>query len=487
MGYNILIADDIPLNRKIIKVALKNIGDVVFFEAENGLEALEEVYARDPDLIFLDLMMPGKNGFDVLAELKSDQRYSAIPVIIYSAMDHIGSIQEALAMGAYDYFTKPLTPDQTKYVLPNKAKNAIQSYEQKRHLVKLNAQLEEELRTIEYLSFHDQVTGLHNRRFFEEQLKHLDASAELPVALIIGDINGLKLTNDIFGHSEGDKLLIKIAEILRRSCRESDIIARWGGDEFALILLDSDDNLAADICNRVEAACSHASVDSIRPSISLGWAVKKSPYQDMQTVLKEAEDRMYRHKLLESKSVRSSILFSLSKTLFEKSSETEEHAQRISVLSSQIGQEMGLSGNEMDELHVFSILHDIGKIAISDDILAKPDILTPKEREIMQKHSEIGYRIAQSSQELVYISEYILSHHERWDGNGYPLGLKAKEIPKLSRILAVADAYDVMTHERPYRKPVRHQDAMEEIFQCTGTQFDPTVTAAFTRIMGNAR
>lgn len=487
MGYNILIADDIPLNRKIIKAALKNIGEVVFFEAENGLEALQTVFTRDLDLIFLDLMMPEKNGFDVLADLKSNQKYASIPVIIYSALDYIGNIQEALALGAYDYFTKPLTPDQAKYILPHKAKNAIQSYEQKKNLAKLNARLEEEIRTIEYLSFHDQVTGLHNRRFFEEQLNRFETGVELPITLIIGDINGLKLTNDIFGHSEGDKLLMKIADILRLSCRECDVIARWGGDEFALILTGADDNLATDMCNRVKAACSLASVDSIRPSISLGWSVKKSPYQDMQTVLKEAEDRMYRHKLLESKSIRSSILFSLNKTLFEKSSETEEHAQRLSVLSSQIGQEMGLSGNEMDELHVFSILHDIGKIAISDDILAKPGTLTSDEREIMKKHCEIGYRIAQSSQELAYISEYILSHHERWDGNGYPLGLKAKEIPKLSRILAVADAYDVMTHERPYRKPVRHQDAMEEIFQCTGTQFDPAVTAAFTRIMGDDR
>ncbi len=483
MKRSILVVDDIALNRRIIKAALKSMEDVVFYDAENGMEALEAVSTQELDLIILDLMMPVKNGFDVLAELKSNTKHATIPIIIYSALDNLDNIQKALVMGAHDYFTKPLTAEMAHYVLPNKVKNAIQSYEREKQLVQLNAQLEEEVRFVRYLSFHDQTTGLYNRRFLEEELARLESIKAYPVAIIIGDINGLKLTNDVFGHADGDKLLVRIADILRGSCRERDIIARWGGDEFAVLLTDTDEGKATEICGRVRHACEQSAADPIRPSISLGWSVKTSPSQDLNMILHEAEDHMYRHKLLESKSVRSSILLSLEKTLFEKSLETEEHARRILVLAMDIGCEMGLTEIEMDELSVFSVLHDIGKIAIPDSILLKPAELTREEREVVEKHCEVGYRIAQSSQELAYISEYILSHHERWDGSGYPLGLKKTEIPRLSRILAIADAYDAMTHEQPYRKSFSHTDAMHEICRCTGSQFDPQVTEAFVKVM----
>lgn len=481
MRRNVLVADDISLNRRIIKAALKGIEDAVFYEAENGLEVLETASRTELDLIILDLMMPEKNGFDVLAELKASAIHAQIPVIIYSALDNLDSIQQALTMGAYDYFTKPLTAETARCVLPNKVRNAMRSYEYERSLARLNMQLEEDVRVVRYLSLHDQTTGLYNRRFFEEELNRLEGGETLPFAVIVGDINGLKLTNDVFGHAEGDRLLCKISDILRGACREGDIVARWGGDEFALLLPGAGEERAATVCERIKQGCERSTMDSIRPSISLGWSVKAIPGQDVQMILREAEDHMYRHKLLENKSVRSSILFSLGKTLFEKSSETEEHAQRISTLTLDIGREMGLSSTEMDELGIFSVLHDIGKIAIPDSILMKPGRLTPEEMDVMKRHCEVGYRIAQSSQELAYIAEYVLAHHEHWDGSGYPLGLKGHEIPKLARILTVADTYDALTHERPYRKPVGHDEAMAEIERCTGTQFDAQVVAAFQK------
>lgn len=300
---------------------------------------------------------------------------------------------------------------------------------------------------------------------------------------IIGDLNGLKLTNDVFGHSEGDRLLQKLACILKESFRKEDIVARWGGYEFAVILPKTSSEKAAEICERITGLCVEAGQDPIQPSIALGYAAKDNEFQDIQQTLKESEKLMYRHKLLDNRSVRSSIIASLQKTLFERSYETEEHAQRIKNVSTRLGLALGLSGTDMDELGLLSLLHDIGKIAVPDSILMKPDKLSPDEWEEMKKHAEIGYRIAHSSQELSHIAEYILSHHERWDGHGYPRGLKGAEIPKLSRIISIVDAYDVMTHTGPYKGAMSHEEAIEEILRCSGKQFDPQIANVFVTVM----
>ncbi|MBC7765131.1 MAG: diguanylate cyclase [Hyphomonadaceae bacterium] len=330
-----------------------------------------------------------------------------------------------------------------------------------------------------YLSNHDLGTGLFNRTYFENQLELLDSSCDLPISIIIGDVNGLKLTNDVFGHQKGDELLKSIANILTKAVHNKGIVTRWGGDEFAILLPKAPSIFADIIVNRIKDLCSLTTDAPIKPSIAIGCATMERCDQDIQLVLKEAEDRMYRHKLVESKSVRSGIIASLEKMLLERDFETEEHAKRLQLISAQIGEKMELSDNDMDALSLLSILHDIGKIAIPDHILLKPDKLTPEEWKEMKKHAEIGYRIASSSQELSHVAEYILSHHERWDGQGYPRGLKMEEIPKIARILTIVDAYDAMTSTRPYKKPISHAAAIEEIKRCAGTHFDPSIVAVF--------
>ena len=326
---------------------------------------------------------------------------------------------------------------------------------------------------IKYLSFHDKLTGLYNRAFFEEELKRLDTERTLPISLIMGDVNGLKLVNDALGHQEGDSLLITVAKLLRDSCRQNDIVARWGGDEFIILLPECNHETAAIILDRIKSNCKSINDLPIDTSISLGLASKLSIDQDVREILKEAEDKMYRHKLLEDRSTRSSFLNSLEKTLWARSHETKEHCQRMQEMTLVLGQAINLPESELDNLRLLATLHDIGKIAISSSILDNPGELTGEEWEAIKKHPEIGYRIALSSPEMAPIAESILYHHEHWDGTGYPLGIKGEEIPVLSRILTIADCYDVMINGRPYQKAVSHEEAWLELERCSERHFDP--------------
>jgi diguanylate cyclase (GGDEF)-like protein/PAS domain S-box-containing protein len=340
---------------------------------------------------------------------------------------------------------------------------------------------------IVYLNQHDSLTGLYNRDFFEKEKRRLDVEAQLPLSVIVGDINGLKIINDSLGHTEGDKLLVTIGNIIEKCCREEDIVARISGDEFNILLPRTKSEETFIIMKKINSACEdyNKSISSelYHISISLGSATRTRMEESYDNILKIAEDYMYKRKLLEGRSFHSSILSAMKTALFEKSHETEQHAKRLIQLSKAVGEAIGLTAQQFDELELFSTLHDIGKIGIDNQILNKPAKLDDDEWIKMKKHSEIGYRIAMASPELMSIAYYILTHHERWDGKGYPQGLAGENIPLLSRILAVADSYDAMTEDRPYRKGMQKQEAIDEIVNNTGTQFDPEIARIFVEIV----
>jgi len=336
---------------------------------------------------------------------------------------------------------------------------------------------------LKYLSSHDKLTGLYNRSHIEEEIARLDTERQLPLSIAMGDVNALKLINDAFGYRNGDKLLVKVGKILKKCYRKEDIIARWGGDEFLVLLPKTSEEDAVKLLDRVREACERTTNQKIPASVSIGISTKTIKAQNIQDIIKEAEDRMYQHKLTESKSIHSSIIASLKATLWERSHETEEHGRRLKELSLKLGRVAELAPNELDELALLSTLHDMGKIGIEDSILAKPGKLTKKEWEVMKRHPEIGYKIAQSSPQLLQIADGILYHHEWWDGTGYPHGLTGENIPLISRIIAIADAYDVMTHNRVYKKAVTKKEAIKEVKRYSGTQFDPGLVKKFIKIV----
>jgi len=332
---------------------------------------------------------------------------------------------------------------------------------------------------IQYLSFHDQLTGLNNRRFFEDELRRIDTTSNLPITLVMIDVNGLKLTNDAFGHLLGDKLLQRVAEILRKECRNEDIIARIGGDEFVILLPKTSSEEAERFLNRINAVITQEKINSMSVSVSYGWETKRETEEDLSSIFKKAEDYMYRRKLSESTSMRYKTIEVIIKTLYEKNEREEKHSIRVSELCTQIALALDLNTININELRTVGLMHDIGKIAIDDKILDKSGTLSDSEWLEIKRHPEIGYRILSSLNEYAPLAEYVLAHHERWDGKGYPKGLKGEEIPWQSRIIAVADAYDAMTSHRPYRQALSRGAAIEIIKTNAGTYFDPKITKVF--------
>ncbi|NLD26398.1 MAG: HD-GYP domain-containing protein, partial [Acholeplasmataceae bacterium] len=286
---------------------------------------------------------------------------------------------------------------------------------------------------------------------------------------------------------EGDRIIQRTAQLLSESLSGNEVLARTGGDEFSILLPSTSGAVAHEtmlkIQNYINEYNKKLAVDNYKINLALGYGTKENDDVEFSSVFKVAEDHMYKRKMLERNSSHSSIISSITATMIAKSQETEEHAERIKKLAQMVGKKIKLTQEQIDDLALLATLHDIGKVGIDEKILNKPGRLTEEEWVEMKKHPEIGYRIAMASPELMSIAEYILCHHERWDGTGYPRGLKGQQIPLLSRIIAITDAYDAMISDRPYRKAMTKVEAISEIRANAGTQFDPDCANFFVNLM----
>ena len=332
---------------------------------------------------------------------------------------------------------------------------------------------------IEYLSFHDQLTGLYNRRFFETEMKRLDTARNLPIAIVMADVNGLKMMNDAFGHQAGDDLLIQAKDVMKSAIRQDDILSRVGGDEFVLLLPKTKLSNAQDLIKRMKHQLEFCQINGMAVSVSFGVAVKEQEDTSIYDTYQKAEDSMYKNKFFESRQLKGNMIDTIMKTLYEKNPRERNHAERVSELCRGMASYLELTEDEINEIGVAGLLHDIGKITLDEVILNKPGFLTESEWKQMRKHPEAGYKILTSVNGLTTIGDYILFHHERWDGTGYPNGIRGEETPYISRIIGLADAFDAMVEDRPYRPTMTYEEAIEEIRGNAGTQFDPILADKF--------
>jgi len=342
---------------------------------------------------------------------------------------------------------------------------------------------------INYLTYHDSMTGIYNRRYYTLMLDKIITEDKLPITVIVGDINGLKLINDAFGHELGDKLIIDTAAILQKCVRNTDIVTRTGGDEFVIFLPNTDKKIGQNVIKRIKYECDNYNSNTVdvklNISISLGLETMNSLGENIENTIKLAEDQMYKNKLFNHKSTHSTIIRSIRKTLSGHVNEDTEHKVNIECIAENVGKALGLSKESLEKLVMLSSIHDIGKISIETEILNKTDPLTEDEWDRIKMHPEMGYRIAMASLELASIADYIISHHERWDGGGYPEGLRGEEIPLLSRIVSVLDAYDSMRTDKTYRKKLSKEESINEIKKNSGTQFDPEIAELFIDVLNS--
>ena len=339
---------------------------------------------------------------------------------------------------------------------------------------------------IKYLSEHDCLTSLYNRSYIDKNIPKITAPSNLPLSVVLADMNALKLTNDVFGHQKGDQLIVKVAQILKKCCRETDIVSRWGGDEFLLLLPNTDPNVCLQIVESINKACQETEQEIVDISVSMGTATMETPNTNITELFAVAENRMYKNKLLDNKTVRKNIISKIETVLESKGIIPPDHIRRMKSLVVKFADVLGFPKESLEtqNLILLASLHDAGKIAIPQDLLKKQGQLSSDEWEIIKSYSEIGYRMAQSIGEPG-VAEAMLALRERWDGTGYPTGLKGEQIPYLSRVFSILEVYDVITSDRAFQSALSPREARDEMQKQSGLQFDPTLTQIFLDNLDN--
>ncbi len=333
---------------------------------------------------------------------------------------------------------------------------------------------------IEYLTFHDRYTGMYNRKAFELNFAEYDSRRMLPLCMVLFDINALRVVNETYGNEIGDLLIWQLGDSIKEVCTDASwISARLDGDAFGLLIPYHRKDQTELVINQVLASYQRRNMGNQYGTISWGLASKEEQGLGFDALLRMAEDDLFEHKIFENTSTREQTIDVLLQSLFSKCAREKEHSSRVSHISVRIAKQMGLVPEAVDTIRLAGVMHDIGKVAIDDTVLNKPGKLDEAEWQQMRRHPEIGFHLLSSVSRYSSFAKDVLAHHEKWDGTGYPRGLKGELIPLSARIIAVADAFDAMLCERPYHKPMTLEEAKQELLRCSATQFDPEVVSAF--------
>ncbi|MBF0489857.1 MAG: diguanylate cyclase [Candidatus Omnitrophica bacterium] len=502
-GRILIVEDDLGMR--------ETLGDIL---AEEGYEimgvesvclAKKELKERFYNIAIVDLNLPDGTGMELLEEIKKISEETL--TIISTGFASVENAVNALNKGAFSYIQKPIHMDEIKIAI----KKAI-------HMQKLSLDNKVLLKQLKELSWQDPLTGLYNQRFFIDRLNSEFMRSRryvLPLSIVMMDIDFFKTINDVYGHPVGDLILKEFAQCLKEFARGNDIVVRYGGEEFVTLLPDTNKEGALVFSQRLIELIREYIFDpkglKINIKVSMGLASFPENRVDTMTdlingadqALHEAKEkggnrivvygsedkkdtvgsiRTIKEKISKMTSrVEGALVESVHG--FAKARESEEHLQDLIVIALKIGRRLHLSKPDLENLEHATILHDLGKVGISNKILLKPRHLTVKEYEQVKKHPQIGAEIIAPIHSLSAVVPMIRFHHERFDGLGYSAGLKGEEIPLGARIIAIIDTYQALISKRPQRKEYSQSEALSIIKQGSGTQFDPQIVRIFLEIM----
>lgn len=335
----------------------------------------------------------------------------------------------------------------------------------------------------DFLVYHDQLTGAYNLKYLEEKEIEWQSTGVYPRYFFCIDLNNLRIINNAFGFKVGDDLLKRVHQAIFKYTYNYGKLIRFKSSELLLYVFENDQLTPEVIKQDIYTSLEDLSIENIEVSVAVGYSIMEDNSKRLSDVIFQAEENMRKDKLLTNDRSIANTIDVIMQSMFAKNSREMMHSQRVSAICVDIAKQLQLDKYSIEKTRIAGLMHDIGKIGIPETILDKPGALTQEEREKIQEHSIIGYRILSSTNEFVEISDIILSHHERWDGKGYPRGLSKESIPLFARIISVADTFDAMTSERTYRRPFSHKEAVDEIERMAGTQFDPEVVLAFSAVL----
>ncbi len=538
IDLDILVVDDKPENLLAME-ALLEAPDVNIVKATSGNEALGLMLEHDFALVLLDVQMPEMDGFEIAELMRGSERTKHIPIIFVTAISKREKhIFKGYEKGAVDYLFKPVN----QFMLKSKVNTFLQLHKQKKSLeataqaLKVTiTELEESKRTIEdqnrilnELSIHDGLTGLYNHRHMVEILENEFNRARRygsDLSCLLIDLDHFKEVNDRLGHPFGDFVLRELSERLKCHLRGSDSCFRYGGEEFLILLPQTDIAGAQTLAEKIREHCDTESytdgVHSRRVTVSIGVAsIKKQMVTNPEELIGHADKALYRakaegrnrvivHALKTSKRVfdgddtesvdikylkehLSSVLEKTKKSAISSlellvrdtgGTQLRNRSKRVLRYVELIGDRLNLPPAIIDTFKRATLLHDCFKILLGEMVMIEKAFLSEEEKQLIKHHPYMMIELTELFEFFSDEKSVLLHHHENFDGSGYPEGIKGNQIPLGARIFGMADAFVAMTSERAYRETLTVENAVEELAENAGSQFDPMLTSLFIDII----
>jgi diguanylate cyclase (GGDEF)-like protein len=486
----VLIVEDDPSLGRLIQLVLGQFSGQVTV-ARTGEAALQAITSGAFDAIASDISLPDMSGLDVISQARALAPKSGI-VAITGFVD-VDVAVRSMKAGADDFLGKPFDAEVLWHMLNKAVDNRGQRIEA------------EQAAAYRKLVYTDALTGCANRRYIDEFIVEALAVARetgVPLTVAYLDIDNFKLLNDFVGHEQGDVVLQRVVDELTRTVQEPAVFGRFGGDEFVAVFPGSDVPAARTVLDRVRAAVAKIEVvNGARVTLPTRISYGLAAFQGAETpraLIAEAEDQMHLDKAVSPvmlipgataapvpetlvKVSNLKALRNLVKAIDRRDSYTRFHSDHATHLALNLARELGLGEEQISAISIGGPVHDLGKIVVPDDILRKPGPLTIDERRSMEEHPTMGAAITAAVTDYDAVVDLVRHHHERFDGEGYPARLKCMEISLTTRVFTLADAYSAMTTDRPYRKGLTLDQAIDQIARGRGTQFDPDLAVAFIK------